>query len=83
MTEEYKNMKGHGKKEQFRLKWCAMKVKDAEKKAIKEKKHSKVEACTGTYVPFKRLWDREGDNLAGYRAPSGQWHISPETPNTC
>lgn len=75
MAEEYKNMKGHGKKEQFRLKWCAMKVKDAEKKAIKEKKHS--------YVPFKRLWDREGDDLAGYRAPSSQLHISPETPNTC
>ena len=72
MAEEYKKLPGLAKKEEFRLQWATMKVKEAEKKAIKEKKSSKEETTTGTYVPFKRLWDREGDDLAGYRAPSSQ-----------
>jgi hypothetical protein len=70
MDKAYKLLVGHEAKAKFRAQWAEVRL-DAERKARKVKEHSQEDSLTGQYVPFKVLWDREGSDLSGYKAPMG------------
>jgi hypothetical protein len=78
LAGEYKTLVGRQAKDKFRLEWVALKVEAAKKERVKEKKHAKTQACKGTYLPFRRVWDKEGQDLAGYQAPTAQ-NPTPQT----
>ena len=65
---EYKGLVGREAKAKFRAKWAATKLEAAEKRALKEEKHSLSEETDGVYLPFKVLWDREGGDAAAFKA---------------
>jgi len=68
MADSYKLLVGHEAKARFRTEWAQVKL-DAERKAMKVKERSQEDSLNGLYVPFKVLWDREGSDLSGYKAP--------------
>lgn len=71
MQAEYKKLTGHQAKEEFRLKWAELEVRAAERAAVKTKTHSQEETCIGTYRPFRRIWEAEGQDSEGFQAPDG------------
>ena len=70
MNSAYKLLVGHEAKAKFRSDWAQVRL-DAERKAMKVQEQSKEESLDGRYVPFKVLWDSEGNDLSGYKAPMG------------
>ena len=71
LQAEYKKLTGHQAKEEFRLKWAELEVRAAERKSVKTKTHSQEETCIGTYRPFRRIWEAEGQDSEGFQAPDG------------
>jgi hypothetical protein len=70
MDKAYKLLCGHEAKARFRQDWAEVRL-EAERKARKVQEQSKEESLNGHYVPFKVLWDREGSDVSGYKAPMG------------
>jgi hypothetical protein len=68
LKEAYSILVGHEAKQNFRLNWAKLELREAEKKAIKTKSHTKEQKVVGTYMPFRRLWDHEGQDRAGFKA---------------
>jgi hypothetical protein len=70
MASEYKGLVGRAAKEAFRAKWSETKVENAEVKlaTLKAECHQLEDSTTGTYLPFKRLWESEGSDDAGFQA---------------
>jgi hypothetical protein len=70
MAKEYKGLIGNAAKEAFRSRWAAAKLKEAESKLqmLKSECHQQEHSTTGTYLPFKRVWDMEGSDKDGYLA---------------
>ena len=71
MQAEYKKLTGHQAKEEFRLKWAELEVQAAERASVKTKTHSQEETCIGTYRPFRRIWEAEGQDSEGFQASDG------------
>ena len=71
MQAEYKKLTGHQAKEEFRLKWAELEVRAAERASVKTKTHSQEETCIGTYRPFRRIWEAEGQDSEGFQASDG------------
>lgn len=71
MQAEYQKLTGNQAKEEFRLKWAELEVRAAERSAVKQKTHSQEETCIGTYRPFRRIWEAEGQDSEGFQAPDG------------
>ena len=65
----YSELVGHKAKAKFRIAWAAMRMESITRTTRKEEEHKRVELLQGEYVPFKVLWDRQGNDLSGYRAP--------------
>ena len=65
---EYRNLVGRKAKAEFRAKWAELKLEAAQKKAVKEQRHEMSEYAHAQHTPFKKLWDAEGSDQAGFRA---------------
>jgi hypothetical protein len=68
LQESYKEASGREAKASFRTKWATQQLAAAERHAVKRQQHSTQEKLQGTYVPFKKLWEHEGDDASGYAA---------------
>ena len=69
LQDDYKHLLGRDAKKAFRMKWRQLKLEAAEKRAIKETKELHEDRTVGTYLPFKKVWDAEGSDDAGFQAP--------------
>ena len=67
-AKEYRGLVGRQAKAQFRAKWVAQKLEAAERKMNKVQKHVITDQTDGTYLPFKKLWEAEGSDNAGFKA---------------
>jgi hypothetical protein len=68
-SDKYSKLVGHQEKARFRRAWASQKLQKIVKTTRKEQSSLHMEQVQGTYVPFKVLWDREGGDMAGYKAP--------------
>lgn len=71
LSAKYRGLQGHAQKAEFRLKWAKNKLVEAEMKLeemTKTETHSHQEVTTGTYLPFRRVWEMEGQDNEGYLA---------------
>ena len=69
-ADEYRGLQGHAAKKEFRQKWAAEKLLEAQKKQVKTNKLVHSELSTGTYMSFKRIWDAGGSDMEGLKAPA-------------
>ena len=63
-------LKNQQLKANFRLDWACRRTATFMQKYEHVIKETTSDGSVGTYVPFKILWDREGNDQAGYEAPS-------------
>ena len=75
---EYDKLVGHKSKQAFRNKWAESRLEEAKREATKTESHSLEESVQGVYLPFRRLWDMEGADMAGFQA-----HLTIHTCTTC
>jgi hypothetical protein len=70
LAAAYKGAIGREAKAAFREEWCKKKLAIAEKKVAinKEQRHELSDKITGTYKPFRKLWEAEGLDKEGYMA---------------
>ena len=73
LKAQYEAQKTTRDKAQFRTRWAQLKLQAANQKLelIKSEVHTLDESMTGTYLPFRRLWEREGMDKSGFEAPLG------------
>ena len=83
--EEYKSLVGQEAKKRFRARWLDKKLGEAKSRAVKAVKQSQSEEKVGNYVSFKRVWDLEGSDIAGYKAfrVTGCWRRDHELECFC
>lgn len=72
MADMYKQCKGNDAKAKFRLDWATSCLAAGSKSAVKTSSHVQVESLEGKYLPFKKLWEAEGDDMQGWTAIVGQ-----------
>ena len=73
LKDKYQGLVGHQEKATFRKKWASMKIEQLELQQLQTKSetHSRETATLGTYLPFKKIWDQEGQDEEGFVAFRG------------
>ena len=75
LRDEYQGLRGHQSKASFRSKWARAKLEQAELELkqlqTKSESHSHETATQGTFLPFKKIWDQEGQDEEGFVAFRG------------
>ena len=73
LKDKYQGLVGHQEKAAFRKKWASMKIEKLEKMQLQTESeiHSRETATLGTYLPFKKIWDQEGQDEEGFVAFRG------------
>ena len=56
------------------MQWCKDKLKEAQKRMEKITSYTIAEELNGSYMSFRKVWDHEGLDEAGYEA-----HISHQS----
>ena len=67
-AEEYRSLTTRPAKLEFRQRWVAQKLAEAERRQIKKTVQMESSETIGTYMSFRRIWDAEGSDRAGYQA---------------
>ena len=65
----YDKLPNQAAKAQARLEWGERSFETALKKYSHVVRHTHSDTNVGEYVPFKILWDREGNDQSGYEVP--------------
>jgi hypothetical protein len=70
-AKAYAKLAGHAEKAAFRQAWARRRLlaKTTTTTTAKKEVSTHQQRVKGQYVPFKILWDREGSDMAGYKAP--------------
>jgi len=81
----YKALAGRDAKRAFRIKWAAAKRAAAEEALTLHKTQSTTvsDELHGQYLPFKRIWEMEGNDQAGYQARNSQQLINHTFAKQC
>ena len=68
LCHDYKGLVGRAAKAAFRQRWAQSRMEAASRACTKEEKHTFAEEAAGQYLPFKRIWELEGADKAGFQA---------------
>ena len=72
IADLYKKCINNSAKAKFRLDWATSVLDAGTKSAVKTKSHIQEESLEGKYLPFKKLWEAEGDDMQGWTAIMGE-----------
>lgn len=72
LAELYKKCSNNSAKAKFRLDWATSALAAGTKSAVKTQSHIQEESLEGKYLPFKKLWEAEGDDMQGWTAIMGE-----------
>ena len=72
MADLYKKCINNSAKAKFRLDWATSVLDAGTLSAVKTKSHIQEESLEGKYLPFKKLWEAEGDDMQGWTAIMGE-----------
>jgi hypothetical protein len=81
LEASYKEAKGIAAKAAFRTKWASLQLAAAEKVAKKRQTHALQERLEGRYIPFKKLWEAEGEDASGFAVAHVQYEPDPSFPD--
>ena len=65
---KYKGCKKRDAQAKLRMDWAKQRFEESEKKRVKTKSLNEIESWTAQYLPFGRLWEKEGKDAAGFQA---------------
>ena len=68
----YKQCTSNTARAKFRLDWATSALAAGTKRGVKIKSHIQEESLEGKYLPFKKLWEAEGEDMQGWKAIMGQ-----------
>ena len=77
--EAYKELVGNSAKKAWRDKWLASKLENAKKMQMQTTKQTVAQHLTGHYKSFRKIWEEEGLDEAGYKAPMGEGETLTKT----
>ena len=67
-SADYKACKSHAEKQQFRANWATVEWNKVKITLTEDTREDEVDGKVGTYMCFKRIWDKEGRDSEGYEA---------------